>query len=134
MFTLMRTETDDGTDRPKLEEPGRRDFMAAATTLVAGSAATLLSTAAHAQGVGAARNSGHGPYPAQGMAAYGPSGALKPMEFQRRPLGPKDVAIKIHYCGICHSDIHTIHEDWGKVQYPQIVGHEVAGKVVAVGS
>ncbi|MEO8751063.1 MAG: NAD(P)-dependent alcohol dehydrogenase [Casimicrobiaceae bacterium] len=40
----------------------------------------------------------------------------------------------ILYCGVCHSDIHTIREDWGKVQFPQIVGHELAGQVVAVGS
>ena len=68
------------------------------------------------------------------MAAYGPTEPLKSMDFQRRALGPKDVAIKIHYCGVCHSDIHTIRGDWGKIQYPQIVGHEVTGKVVAAGS
>jgi len=56
------------------------------------------------------------------------------MAFQRRALGPKDVAIKLHYCGVCHSDIHTIHGDWGPVQYPQIVGHELAGEVVAAGA
>ncbi|MGC1637906.1 MAG: alcohol dehydrogenase catalytic domain-containing protein, partial [Candidatus Acidiferrales bacterium] len=55
------------------------------------------------------------------------------MKFQRRALGPKDVAIKIHYCGVCHSDIHTIHGDWGKIHYPQVVGHELAGEVVAIG-
>jgi uncharacterized zinc-type alcohol dehydrogenase-like protein len=55
------------------------------------------------------------------------------MNFQRRALGAKDVAIKVRYCGICHSDIHTIREDWGKIEYPQIVGHELAGEVVAVG-
>ena len=68
------------------------------------------------------------------MAAYSPTGPQKLMQFQRRALGPKDVAIKIHYCGVCHSDIHTIRGDWGKIQYPQIVGHEIAGEVVAVGS
>jgi uncharacterized zinc-type alcohol dehydrogenase-like protein len=68
------------------------------------------------------------------MAAYSPAGPHKLMRFQRRALGPKDVAIKIHYCGVCHSDIHTIRGDWGKIQYPQIVGHELAGEVVAVGS
>jgi uncharacterized zinc-type alcohol dehydrogenase-like protein len=56
------------------------------------------------------------------------------MNFQRRALGPKDVAIRISHCGVCHSDIHTIRGDWGKIQYPQIVGHEIAGEVVAVGS
>lgn len=130
----MRTHTDDRTDRPNPEDQGRRDFIAAATTVLAGSAATFLSSPAQAQGVGSARGVGNGTYLARGMAAYGPSEPLKPMELQRRALGPKDVAIEIHYCGVCHSDIHTIHEDWGKVQFPQIVGHEVAGKVVAVGS
>jgi hypothetical protein len=38
------------------------------------------------------------------------------------------------YCGVCHSDIHTIHGDWGKIHYPQIVGHELAGEVVAIGT
>ncbi|WP_368667060.1 NAD(P)-dependent alcohol dehydrogenase [Myxococcus sp. AB056] len=75
-----------------------------------------------------------GPFPAEGMAAYSPSAPLKPMQFQRRSLGPKDVAIQVHYCGICHSDIHTARGDWGQIQYPQIVGHELAGEVVAVGS
>ncbi|WP_228565051.1 NAD(P)-dependent alcohol dehydrogenase [Myxococcus sp. AB036A] len=68
------------------------------------------------------------------MAAYSPSAPLKPMQFQRRSLGPKDVAIQVHYCGVCHSDIHTARGDWGQIQYPQIVGHELAGEVVAVGS
>ncbi|HMJ08173.1 MAG TPA: NAD(P)-dependent alcohol dehydrogenase [Pyrinomonadaceae bacterium] len=68
------------------------------------------------------------------MAAYSATSPLKLMKFQRRALGPKDVAIKILYCGVCHSDIHTIREDWGPVQYPQIVGHELSGEVAAVGS
>lgn len=75
-----------------------------------------------------------GPFPANGMAAYSANSPLKPLAFQRRALGPRDVAIQLHYCGVCHSDIHTIHGDWGPVQYPQIVGHELAGEVVAVGS
>lgn len=76
----------------------------------------------------------NGPYPAEGMAAYTPTGPHKHMTFQRRALGRKDVAIKIHYGAICHSDIHTIHGDWGPVTYPQIVGHEIAGTIVEVGS
>jgi uncharacterized zinc-type alcohol dehydrogenase-like protein len=68
------------------------------------------------------------------MAGYSATGPLKAMKLQRRALGPKDVAIQIRYAGICHSDIHTIRGDWGPVTYPQIVGHEIAGEVVAVGS
>lgn len=75
-----------------------------------------------------------GPVPAEGMGAYSPSGPHKLIKFQRRETGPKDVAIKIHYCGVCHSDIHTIRGDWGEIQYPLITGHELAGEIVAVGS
>ena len=73
-------------------------------------------------------------YPTEGMAADAPTGPHKRLTFQRRALGPKDVAIKIHYGAICHSDIHTIHEDWGPVTFPQIVGHEITGTVTEVGS
>ena len=119
----------------------RRNFVAASALSTAGlvSASAFLSPFAAAQGNqknSAGRNTGNaqGPYPAKGMAAYSPDGPLKLMDFERRTLGPKDVAIKLHYCGVCHSDIHTIHEDWGKVHFPQIVGHELAGEVVNVGS
>jgi alcohol dehydrogenase (NADP+) len=77
---------------------------------------------------------GKGPYPTEGMAGYSEAGPLQLLTIQPRALGPKDVAIKIHYCGVCHSDIHTIHGDWGKIQYPQIVGHELAGEFVAIGT
>jgi alcohol dehydrogenase (NADP+) len=77
---------------------------------------------------------GSGPYPTEGMAGYSATGPLKLLKFQRRALGSKDVAIRIDYCGVCHSDIHTIRGDWGKIQYPLIVGHELAGEVVAIGA
>ena len=114
----------------------RRDFMVLAATTVAsvGTANLLNVQFAHAADAMDSVAIEHGPYAAQGVAAYSPTGPHKPMKFQRRALGPKDVAIKIHYCGVCHSDIHTIRGDWGKIQYPQIVGHEIAGEVVAVGS
>ena len=118
----------------------RRKFLTA-SALTAGGLATggmLNSPLVNAQvtrGKSATTtNYGEGPYPVQGMAAFSPDTPLRPMDFQRRALGPKDVAIKLHYCGVCHSDIHTIHEDWGKIQFPQIVGHELAGEVVAVGA
>jgi uncharacterized zinc-type alcohol dehydrogenase-like protein len=74
------------------------------------------------------------PFPTEGMAAYSPTGPLRAIRFERRALGPKDIAIKLHYCGVCHSDIHTVRGDWGPIQYPLIVGHELAGEVVSVGS
>lgn len=125
----------------RVGEPGavshsRRGFMGSAAAAIAGAGAAGLlnlqtANAAHTRTAAAP---GDGPYPAEGIAAYSPAGPHKLMRFQRRPLGPKDVAVKIHYCGVCHSDIHTIRGDWGKIQYPQIVGHELAGEVVAVGS
>ena len=110
-------------------------MVSAATAFAGVGAASLL----HLEPASAATSTtpaarGNGPYPADGMAAYSPTGPLKLMKLQRRALGPKDVAIKLLYCGVCHSDIHTIRGDWGRIQYPQIVGHELAGEVVAVGS
>ena len=108
----------------------RRDFLRQSAFIGAGAVLAAPSDlfAQNPAGVG------NGPYPTEGMAGYSETGPLKPLKFQRRALGPKDVAIKIHFCGVCHSDIHTIHGDWGKVQYPQVVGHELAGEVVAAGS
>ena len=114
---------------------GRRTFLGASTLSAAGLVGAPLLAASSARGAPTrAADFGSGPYPAEGMAAYSAAGPLKRMAFQRRALGPKDVAIKLHYCGVCHSDIHTIHGDWGPVQYPQIVGHELAGEVVAAGA
>ncbi len=53
---------------------------------------------------------------------------------ERRDLGPRDVLIEITYAGICHSDIHTVRGDWGKVPYPLTVGHEIVGHVTEVGT
>jgi uncharacterized zinc-type alcohol dehydrogenase-like protein len=58
---------------------------------------------------------------------------LRPMEVERRALRPNDVAIKITYAGICHSDLHTCRNDWGGSRYPVIPGHEIVGTVTAVG-
>jgi uncharacterized zinc-type alcohol dehydrogenase-like protein len=64
-------------------------------------------------------------------AADAPLGAL---EIQRRAVGPKDVRIDIKFCGICHSDIHFARGEWGKISYPAVPGHEIAGVVAEVGS
>lgn len=49
-------------------------------------------------------------------------------------MGEKDVLIEILYAGICHSDIHTARGEWGEVSYPLVPGHEIAGRVIGVGS
>lgn len=59
--------------------------------------------------------------------------SLGPIEFERRPLGAEDVGIEILYCGVCHSDVHQAANDWGNTVYPCIPGHEIVGRVTAVG-
>ncbi len=57
-----------------------------------------------------------------------------PYEFNRREVGEYDVGIEIHFCGVCHSDIHTARSEWGPAFYPCVPGHEIVGKVTSVGS
>lgn len=59
---------------------------------------------------------------------------LVAIEIERREVGPNDVLIDIDYAGICHSDIHTARGEWGAISYPQVVGHEIIGRVAAIGS
>jgi uncharacterized zinc-type alcohol dehydrogenase-like protein len=67
-------------------------------------------------------------------AAYSATTPLKSYEFERRTPRPDDVVIEIAYCGICHSDIHTVRGEWGPINYPCVPGHEIVGRVVKVGS
>ncbi|WP_313110514.1 NAD(P)-dependent alcohol dehydrogenase [Stutzerimonas nitrititolerans] len=71
---------------------------------------------------------------AQGYAALDPTTPLAPFSFQRRALGERDVQIEILYCGVCHSDLHTARNEWNNTLYPSVPGHEIVGRVVAVGS
>lgn len=66
-------------------------------------------------------------------AAQSPSSPLAPMEIERRAPGPDDVHIAILYCGVCHSDLHTARNEWHNTIYPSVPGHEIVGRVVAVG-
>ncbi|MCH85509.1 cinnamyl alcohol dehydrogenase, partial [Trifolium medium] len=74
------------------------------------------------------------PNKAIGFAARDPSGLLSPFNFSRRKTGEKDVAFKVLYCGICHSDLHMVKNEWGVSTYPLVPGHEIAGIVTEVGS
>ena len=67
-------------------------------------------------------------------AAKGPKQALEPFEYEPGPLGPHEVEVKVGHCGICHSDLAMIDDDWGFSAYPLVPGHEVIGTVAAVGS
>jgi uncharacterized zinc-type alcohol dehydrogenase-like protein len=55
------------------------------------------------------------------------------MTIERREVGPKDVLVAVEYCGICHSDIHTARNEWHGTAYPAVPGHEIVGRVVAIG-
>lgn len=71
------------------------------------------------------------------VKAIGSVSATQPMEqmnIRRREVGKTDVAFEILYCGICHSDLHSIHNDWGNATYPMVPGHEIVGRVTAVGA
>ena len=74
------------------------------------------------------------PTKAKGWGADAPDSPLRPMDFERRALRPDDVAIRITYAGICHSDLHTARNDWHGTRYPVIPGHEIVGEVTAVGA
>ncbi len=71
---------------------------------------------------------------AQGYANQSPTDTLKPFEFERREPSADDIAIDILYCGVCHSDIHSARNEWGGTHYPFVPGHEIIGRVSAVGA
>src|SRR5665213_1201318 len=58
---------------------------------------------------------------------------LAPFEINRREPGPQDVVIDIQFCGVCHSDIHQVRDEWGGAIFPMVPGHEIVGTVSAVG-
>lgn len=68
-----------------------------------------------------------------GYAAQDAASPLAPFTFERRDLRPEDVSIDILYCGVCHSDLHQARNDWRNSTYPVVPGHEIVGKVGAVG-
>ena len=69
--------------------------------------------------------------------AYAAPGAAKPLgpfELDRREPGPRDILIEIAYCGVCHSDVHQVRDEWGGSQFPMVPGHEIVGRVARVGA
>jgi alcohol dehydrogenase (NADP+) len=70
----------------------------------------------------------------KGYAAYDHTSPLRPFAFQRRDPGERDVLIDILYCGVCHSDLHQVRNEWQTSAYPMVPGHEIVGRVSAVGA
>ena len=67
-------------------------------------------------------------------AVRAPGARLEPFTLERRAPGAHDVVIDVDFCGICHSDVHQARQEWGPSQFPMVPGHEIAGRVSAVGS
>lgn len=70
----------------------------------------------------------------KGYAALTTGAALQPFSFQRHDVGSEDVLIRISHCGICHTDIHQVRNEWGGSVFPMVPGHEIVGTVTQVGT
>ena len=70
----------------------------------------------------------------KGYAAQQARAPLAPFTFERRAPGARDIQIQIAFCGVCHSDLHQVRDEWGGAIFPMVPGHEIVGTVVAVGS
>jgi uncharacterized zinc-type alcohol dehydrogenase-like protein len=70
----------------------------------------------------------------KGFAVQDAKSDLAPWTFERREVGPHDVQFDIQFCGVCHSDLHQIKDDWGGSIFPMVPGHEIVGKVTKIGS
>ncbi|WBO84762.1 NAD(P)-dependent alcohol dehydrogenase [Hymenobacter yonginensis] len=71
---------------------------------------------------------------AKGYAAHTVNAPLAPFDFERRDVGPHDVRIEIMFCGVCHSDVHQVRDEWGGSIFPMVPGHEIVGRVTEVGA
>jgi len=72
-------------------------------------------------------------YPVNAYAAVSAKGSLEPFQYELPEIGPEQVDVQVAYCGICHSDLSMLDNDWGMTQYPFVPGHEVVGTVVRAG-
>ena len=70
----------------------------------------------------------------KGYATPNAQSPLAPFTFTRREPGPTEIVVDILYCGVCHSDLHMVRNEWGNAIYPLVPGHEIVGRVTAVGS
>lgn len=109
-------------------ETDRRSLLKAGAGVVAASLLTSNNNAVAETAVGV------GPYEAKAFGASSATSPLKEISIERRALGANDVLLDILYCGVCHSDIHTVRGEWGPAHYPCVPGHEIIGRVRAIGS
>lgn len=113
-----------------INNQSRRKFIEKSSTVIAG---VLLANSLQLFSQTNKLNSMSKNTESKGYAGKDEQGKLVSWNFERRQVGDNDILIDIKFSGICHSDIHTIKGHWGKQQYPQVPGHEIAGLVSAVG-
>lgn len=111
---------------------GRRDALRAGAALAAAPLLAGLPSAASATESHEA--AGARPFATRAWGVTSPTGPVGPLEITRRAVRPNDVLIDVLYAGICHSDIHTARGDWSQPEMPCVPGHEIIGRVTAVGS
>jgi alcohol dehydrogenase (NADP+) len=128
----MCNQCDDPRHLAEPPAPARRTILKAGLGLA--SASVLAGTATLAQAAPRGGRPPEGPLPAKAIGAPDAKSPLKPLSIQRRAVGPKDVLLDVLYCGICHSDIHATRSEWVPARYPCVPGHEIVGRVRAVGS
>jgi uncharacterized zinc-type alcohol dehydrogenase-like protein len=111
---------------------GRREVLKAGAALAAAPLLGISATSVQA----AAASIGGGPFSVRAYGATSATSPLGPLQIQRRALGPHDVLLDVLYCGICHSGIHQVRDEWSSwnpTPYPCVPGHEIVGRVQAVG-
>ncbi len=113
--------------------PGRRSVLKAGVVLAA---APLVGGVASRAEAAAKPPVANGPFTARAYGNTSATGPLGPLQIKRRAIGPNDVLLDVLYCGICHSDIHQARNEWSSLPtvYPCVPGHEIIGRVQAVGS
>jgi len=110
----------------------RRDVLKLAAAWVA--APLVGRVASAAQSAQTRDGSGTGPLTVRAYGFASATSRMAPLQIERRALGPQDVLLDVLYAGICHSDIHIARSDWRPARYPIVPGHEIIGRVQAVGS
>ncbi|WP_279100704.1 NAD(P)-dependent alcohol dehydrogenase [Bartonella apis] len=123
------------SNHKKHETLPRREFLkeGGASVLAAGA---MMGTSAAAKAAPSRGKMvlGKEPFETRAYAAKSATSGFSPITITRRALRPDDVLLDILYVGICHSDIHAVHSDWSAAHYPIVPGHEIVGRVLAVGS
>ncbi|MDR0673294.1 MAG: NAD(P)-dependent alcohol dehydrogenase [Zoogloeaceae bacterium] len=121
-------------DNPAPAEPGRREMLKSAGAGLAALPLLGVLSSNRAEAADASASTlGQSPFSVRAYGARSVGGRIEPLRIQRRALGPRDVLLDVLYASICHSDIHTVHGDWGAPRLPCVPGHEIVGRVIAVG-